>query len=90
MNQPINDVGTAFPTPVVYLPNGQIQSGSFVQPMTLLQNEVEAIHNAKKATKAILDDVAYAEVESAIDDLIKVIGRLQSRSIDCNRRINMK
>ena len=47
--------------------------------MTLLSNEVEAIHRAKKATNAIRDDVAYAEVESAIDDLIKVIGRVQAR-----------
>jgi tRNA C32,U32 (ribose-2'-O)-methylase TrmJ len=56
--------------------------------MTLLQNEVESIHRAKKATNAIRDDAAYAEVESAIEDLIKVIGRLQSRSIESNKRIN--
>ena len=54
--------------------------------MTLLQNEVEAIHKAKKATNAIRDDAAYAEVESAIDDLIKVIGRVQARLIESNRR----
>jgi hypothetical protein len=55
--------------------------------MTLLQNEVEAIHKAKKATNSIRDDVAYAEVESAMDDLIKVIGRVQARLIESNRRI---
>ena len=55
--------------------------------MTLLQNEVEAIHRAKKATNAIRDDVAYAEVESAVEDLIKVIGRVQARLIQSNERI---
>jgi predicted nucleic acid-binding Zn-ribbon protein len=55
--------------------------------MTLLSNEVEAIHKAKKAINAIRDDVTYAEVESAIEDLIKVIGRVQARLIESNKRI---
>ncbi len=56
--------------------------------MTLLQNEIEAIHRAKKATNAIRDDVAYAEVESAIEDLIKVVGRVQDRLIKSNDLAN--
>ena len=55
--------------------------------MTLLQNEVESIHRAKNATNAIRDDAAYAEVESAIEDLIKVIGRVQGRLIKSNKHI---
>jgi hypothetical protein len=55
--------------------------------MILLSNEVEAIHKAKKSINAIRDDAAYAEVESAIEDLIKVIGRVQDRLIESNKRI---
>jgi hypothetical protein len=57
--------------------------------MTLLQNEVESIHRAKNAANAIRDDASYAEVESAIEDLIKVIGRVQARLIQSNRRIKL-
>ena len=55
--------------------------------MILLSNEVEAIHKAKKSINAIRNDAAYAEVESAIEDLIKVIGRVQDRLIESNKRI---
>jgi hypothetical protein len=68
------------------VPANRIPAGG--QPMTLLQNEIEAIHRAKKATNAIRDDVAYAEVESAIEDLIKVVGRVQDRLIKSNDLAN--
>ena len=55
--------------------------------MNLLQNEIEAIQDAKKMPHTISNDDDAANAEVCVDELVKVIGRVDSRLDKANKRI---
>jgi hypothetical protein len=55
--------------------------------MNLLENEIEAIREAKKLADTIPDVSLAARVDMCVDELIKVIGRVDSRLDKSNKRI---
>ena len=55
--------------------------------MNLLENEIEAIQDAKKLADTIPDVPLAVRVDMCADELIKVIGRVDSRLDKANKRI---